>query len=80
MAPILRSIKSVIAATVVLLASKTFSYAAVLDGGVLRNIQTDSGQNFQISASTPEPATMLLLGIGLVLLAGVARKGRGSGE
>lgn len=72
-----RCLKSVVATTVLLLGSNTFCFADVLDSGVLRNIQIDPGQSFQISASTPEPATMLLLGIGLVLLAGVAKKGKG---
>ncbi len=71
-----RYLKSAVATTVLLLGSNMFCYADVLDGGTLGNIQIDPGQSFQISAS-PEPATMLLLGIGLVLLAGVAKKGKG---
>ncbi len=72
-----RCLKSAVATTVLLLGSNTFCYADVLVGGALRNMQIDPGQSFQISASAPEPATMLLLGIGLVLLAGVAKKGKG---
>lgn len=68
-----RYIKVIIAAIVLLIGNSTFCYADILDGA-LRNIQIDSVQSFQTSAA-PEPATMLLFGIGLVLLAAVARKG-----
>lgn len=77
MRTISRYLKPIFAIILLLLGSNTFCSADVLGGVTLKNIQIDPGQSFQISASTPEPATMLLLGIGLVLLAGVARKAKG---
>ena len=68
-----RYIKVIVATVMLLIGSNTFCFADILNG-TLSNIQIDSAQNFQTSAA-PEPATMLLFGIGLVLLAAVARKG-----
>ena len=69
--------KFLVTSCLMLLWENTLCSASILDGGSLKNVKIDPLQSLQFSASTPEPATMLLLGIGLVLLAGVARKGKG---
>lgn len=74
---ILSRIKYVVASVVLLLGNKTLCDANVLEGGAMRNVQIDSGHSFQMASSVSEPATMLLLGVGLVLLAGFAKRGKG---
>lgn len=70
-----RYVQCIIAMAVLLLVSSTFCYADILNAPSI-NIQFDPVQSFQMSASRPEPATMLLLGIGLILLSAVLRKGK----
>jgi hypothetical protein len=69
-----RCIKNVVAIIVLLLGSSSHCYAAIL-GGTMRNLRIDPIQSLQMSAE-PEPATMLLLGVGLILLAAVSKKGK----
>lgn len=69
-----RCIKNLVAIIVLLVGSSSHCYADVL-GGTLRNLRIDPVQSLQISAE-PEPATMLLLGVGLILLAAVSKIGK----
>ena len=71
---LLRCIKNLVAIIVLLVGSSSLCYADIL-GGTLRNIRIDPVQSLQMSAE-PEPATMLLLGVGLILLAVVSKKSK----
>lgn len=68
-------LKTTIATTVILVGATTSSY-----GASINNIFSDTfgaqAAGLQLTRSTPEPETMLLLGIGLLLLATVLKRGK----
>lgn len=70
-----RYLQSVTATIVLLVGSVTISYGESLNSA----LPTSLGEQLdvlQLNSSAPEPETMLLLGIGLLLMATVARKGK----
>ncbi len=69
-----RCIKRSVAIFGLLVGNSSLCYADILDG-TLRNIRIDPVLSLQMSAE-PEPATMLLLGVGLILLAAISKKGK----
>lgn len=68
---IFKNLKSAAATIVLTIGSATTSYGANLNSTLGEQINV-----LQLNNSSPEPETMLLLGIGLLLLATVARKGK----
>lgn len=71
----LHYLKSIVPTTVLLVSSTTASYAANLNS-VMSSTLVEQFDVLNLRSSTPEPVTMLLLGVGLLLLAAVARKGK----
>ena len=72
---IVRYLHTVTATIVFLIGSATLSYGANTSGALSKSI-SEQLDVLQLGSSSPEPETMLLLGIGLLLMATVARKGK----
>lgn len=71
----IRYLKTTIATIVVLGGTTTLSYGANVNN-ILNNTFGAQADGLQLTGSAPEPESMLLLGIGLLLLATVLRKGK----
>ncbi|BHH85726.1 PEP-CTERM sorting domain-containing protein [Desulforhopalus sp. 52FAK] len=68
-------LKSIVSTIVLLVGTATSSYGSQISNPFSQSLGGQA-QVFQLSNSTAEPETMLLLGIGLILLAAVAKKGK----
>ena len=68
-------LKTTIATVVLTVGNSASCYGASINN-VFSNILGEQAQGVQLINTTPEPETMLLFGIGLILLAAVSRKGK----
>lgn len=71
----IRYLKIIIASLVLLVGATTSSYGANVHN-IFSNMFGEQVGGLQLAGSAPEPETMLLLGIGLLLLATVLRRGK----
>lgn len=62
--------------TIVLLVGATVSSYAANVNNILSNTFDAQASGLQLTSSTPDPESMLLLGIGLLLLVTVLRRGK----
>ena len=67
--------KSIVSTTALLVGTATTSYGSQISNSFSNGIG-EQIKGLQLSNTTPEPENMLLLGVGLILLAAVARKGK----
>ncbi len=75
MKTIIDYLKTIVTTTALLVTTATVSYGSNLDS-VVNSTFVEQFDVLNLRSSTPEPVTMLLLGIGLLLLAAVAKKGK----
>ena len=68
-------LKTIVSTAVLFIGTATTSYGSQVSNLFSKSLGGQS-QGFQLTNTTPEPETMLLLGIGLILLAAVSRKGK----
>ena len=68
-------LKTSIATVVFLFSVTSLSYGANAQN-IFSNAFDGQANGLQLIRSTPEPATLLLLGVGLLLLASVLRRGK----
>jgi len=67
---------TIVTTTLLLVASVATSYGSQVNNLFTKGLGEET-QLFQLTHTTiPEPETMLLLGVGLILLAAVAKKGK----
>ncbi len=75
MKTIIHYLKTIVTTTALLVTTATVSYGSNLNS-VVNSTFVEQFDVLNLRSSAPEPVTMLLLGIGLLLLAAVAKKGK----
>ncbi len=75
MTQVFNYLTTIVSTALLLAGSVATSYGSQVNNPFNKGLGEQT-QLFQLTHTTPEPETMLLLGIGLILLAAVARKGK----